>query len=176
VCAPAAAAAASAWGDVPQPQAPTHPCTALLRCAALPALLLCALRCPDGAPRPPPAPPAGTTSVSYTSQLTGGHFIFDSTPLDYPGAVAACAARGGWLASFSSFQEQAELEAFLVDDVRGPGPAPRPALPVCKLRPDVLPTGPAGPQALAAAVASCASSWRVRVQGLGHHLGRLPCR
>ena len=58
--------------------------------------------------------------VSFTNQLTGGQFIFDSTPLDYAGAVAACASRGGWLASYDSFREQAELEGFLVDNVGTP--------------------------------------------------------
>jgi hypothetical protein len=52
----------------------------------------------------------------YTTELTAATFYLNTTPSTFDEAEIACQTEGGHLASYSSFEEQVEVESFYLDN------------------------------------------------------------
>jgi hypothetical protein len=58
---------------------------------------------------------AAYTSFRYTSPNTGITFVFNNTPVSTTAAQQQCQAYGGNLASYTSLEEQQEVEVYFIE-------------------------------------------------------------
>jgi hypothetical protein len=76
----------------------------------------CGSALPLAAPTATPAADGYTVSFTTSSNAT---FVLNTTAVTQPEAEETCVKNGGHLAGFRSYLEQEQVEAFLVDNVRG---------------------------------------------------------
>jgi hypothetical protein len=65
----------------------------------------------------PPAHPAACRNVSYTSNVTDMEYYYFNCPAPYASASTTCQAMGGFLTSWTSSQEQADVEGYFISKV-----------------------------------------------------------
>ncbi len=64
-----------------------------------------------------PHAPAEPTAVNFTSNVTGGTYTLNTNKMVSRDAQAYCNLQGGHVAAYSSYDEQAEVEAYFTNQV-----------------------------------------------------------